>query len=90
MKILAIVFAIVITGGIVANYFSDELLRIKNEVLNAVLNGNATGAEGEQTDTVAKPTSSDASPEPKWVPPGFRGPTGKPSIIGPSGNPPNY
>ena len=26
----------------------------------------------------------------KFIPPGFRGPTGEPHIIGPSGPPPNY
>ncbi len=26
----------------------------------------------------------------QWVPPGFKGPTGPPHIVGPNANPPNY
>jgi len=49
----------------------------------APTSGGSSGGEASPPPT---PTSSNQ----KWIPPGFKGPTGAPHVIGPTSPPPDY
>lgn len=89
-----IIFAIVliiVVGLFLALSFSETLKSqivsylsglIPKSNTSSVTVGNKSGEPGTATTT---PTST-----PKFVPPGFHGPTSPPSVVGPSGPPPDY
>jgi hypothetical protein len=79
------------------NSFYQLIPKIKNQAASTTpIGGNATPKGGDQsiqTATSAAPNSNSStlnSSTQKWIPPGFKGPTGPPHIIGPSGPPPDY
>jgi len=69
--------------------FSEQIKGVVLDVLIRAVSHDISPTPSAKS-PVDEQQSQTASTTPKWVPPGFNGPTGKPHIIGPSSNPPNY
>ena len=70
-------------------YFRDQIGAAALDALIQITKTDIAPAD-ESADADEKIAEPAPLPEPKWVPEGFRGPTGEPKIIGPKSNPPNY
>ncbi|MEK7195398.1 MAG: hypothetical protein AAB655_01755, partial [Patescibacteria group bacterium] len=90
----AIIFAVLIIISVsfyaILSY-EKSLFRINDFLEQA--SSTKTGELSSHTTTTADPSSGSTAASTTRVapvPPGFRGPSGNPTIIGPSGPPPNY
>ncbi len=84
--IFAVVLAAVL-GRILFLYFSYETQKRISNYIPLPRPGAATTTANVPP---ATQTGGGATTTPKFVPRGFKGPTGEPHIIGPKDNPPNY
>ena len=92
MKFLIFAITIIaIVGVLLFAFFSGE---VKIQIIRSLF-GMITSIptsspmiSGKNMNDARNPPPASATP--KFVPPGFRGPTGEPHVVGPSGPPPNY
>lgn len=90
-----LIFALLVIGvggSLMVFLFTEQIQNRIVELLTEII--------ADRESFRAKPSNTTTTPvvgqeqglntEPKFMPEGFRGPTGPPSIIGPPGPPPNY
>lgn len=95
--ILAILVIILVLSFVVP-FLYKELKNLASFFVNWIFGNTLSGSDAKpgtlapaaQTGIQGIPTSTATSKTKNRVPENFRGPTGEPHIIGPSGPPPNY
>lgn len=78
-----------ILGSSLIIAFSEKIKTAAVESLTQIIKEGASQGAPAAGSKFKTPSSTGQS-EDKWVPDGFRGPTGEPHIIGPKGSPPGY